>query len=493
VQALSSVPEAVRPALAGAGLACAEAMLAQGQRGEAAELYNRLREMALPNHIRAAATRGAILAAGPSGVDLLVAQLQADDDALFALALGASRELPGSEVATELVSQLPELSPERQALLIAALADRGDQAALPAVLEAAASESLDVRLAATEALGTLGDASAIPLLLESLGQSETRIAAAAQESLASMAGAEVGAAIVSKLVEAKGQSRRLLLELAGRRRIDSAADALARAAEDRDEGIRLAALQGLGMISGAGQLPVLTRHLLGPTSPGDKDAALEALRATCARLAGNDACAEHLVGCLAEAPSESKHALIELLAIVAGPRALEAVAAAARDGNTEMQDTATRVLGEWPGPEAAPPMLELARELDNGKFRIRVLRGYIRIIRQMDLPENQKLTMCRAAMDTAQRDDERRLSLEAMGRIPSTEAMSMALSHADSASLREAACAAVVSIAESIVANEPEATAKALARVLQLTKDADTRQRASDALQKAQSSMIRCP
>jgi HEAT repeat protein len=285
----------------------------------------------------------------------------------------------------------------------------------------------------------------------------------------------------------------LLLELAGRRRIDSAADALARAAEDRDEGIRFAALQGLGLISGVGQLPVLTRHLLGPTSPGDKDAALEALRATCARLAGNDACAEHLVGCLAEAPSESKHALIELLAIVAGPTALEAVAAAARDGNVAMQNTATRVLGEWPDPEAAPPLLKLAREIDNGKFRVRVLRGYIRIIRQMDLPGPQKLTMCRAAMDTAQRDDERRLSLEAMGRIPSTEAMSMALSHADSASLREAACAAVVSIAESIVANEPEATAKALARVLQLTKDADTRQRASDALQKAQSTMSRRP
>jgi HEAT repeat protein len=185
--------------------------------------------------------------------------------------------------------------------------------------------------------------------------------------------------------------------------------------------------------------------------------------------------------------------LIELLAIVAGPTALEAVAAAARDANVEMQNTATRVLGEWPDPEAAPPLLKLARELDNGKFRVRVLRGYIRVIRQMDLPEEQKLTMCRAAMETARRDDERKLSLEAMGRIPSTEAMSMALSHADSASLREAACAAVVSIAESIAASEPEAAAKAMKRVLQLTEDADTRRRASDALQKAQSSMSRHP
>jgi HEAT repeat protein len=492
-QALSTASDAVRPALAGAGLACAEAMAAQGKRGEAATLYNRLRKMALPKHIRAAATRGAILAAEASGLDLLIAQLQAEDDALFASALGVSRDLPGSEVTTKLVSQLSELSPERQALLIAALADRRERAALPAVLERTTSENLDVRIAATEALATLGDVSAVPLLLESLGHSDMRIATAALGSLASMGIPEVDAAIVSKLDEAKGQSRRLLLELAGRRRVVLAADALAQAAEDREEGIRLAALQGLGMISGVGQLPVLTRHLLTPTSPGDRDAAQEALRATCARLAGNNACAEHLVGCLAKASPESKNALIELLAIIAGPTALEAVVAAARDQNVEIQDTATRVLGEWPDPEAAPPLLKLARELDNGKFRIRVLRGCIRIIRQMDLPDQQKLTMCRQAMDTAQRDDERKLALEAVGRIPTTEAMSTALSHADPASLREAACAAVVSIAESIAASEPEAAAKAMERVLHLTKDADTRLRASDALQKAQSSMSRRP
>jgi HEAT repeat protein len=449
--------------------------------------------MALPKHIRLAATRGAILAAEGSGVDLLVEQLQADDDALFAMALGVSRELSGSEVATKLVSHLSELAPERQALLIAALADRRDRAALPAVLEAAASENLEVRIAAIEALATLGDASAVPLLLKSLGHSDMRIATAAQKSLASMAVPEVDAAIASKFAESKGQSRRLLLELAGRRRIVSAADTLAQAAEDRDEEIRVAALQGLGVISGVGQLPVLTRHLLTPTSPGDKDAAQEALRATCARLAGNNDCAEHLVGCLAQVSPESKHAIIELLAIVAGPTALEAVVAAAQEGNAETQDTATRVLGEWPDAEAAPPLLKLASELDNGKFRIRVLRGCIRIIRQMDLPDQQKLTLCRQAMDTAQRDDERKLALEAMGRVSLTEAMSEALSHADLASLRESACAAVVSIAESIAASEPEATAKAMERVLQLSKDADTQQRASDALQKARSSMNRHP
>lgn len=461
--------------------------MAQGQRGEAAELYNRLRDMALPNHIRTAATRGAILAAEGSGVDLLVEQLQSDDDALFALALGVSRELSGTDVATRLAGQLPQLSPERQILLVAALADRGDRAALPAVLEAARGEALDVRIAAIEALATLGDDSVVPLLLESLGHADMQLAAAAQQSLATMGVPEVDAAIAGRLDEAEGQSRRLLLELAGRRRIVSAADALAQAAEDRGEDIRLAALQGLGMISGVGQLPVLTRHLLTPTSPGDKDAAQEALRATCARLAGNDACAAHLVGCLAEACPESTQALIELLGIVASPTALEAVVAAARNENVEMQNTATRVLGEWPDPEAAPPLLKLARDLDNDKFRIRVLRGYIRIIRQMDLPDQQKLTMCRAAMETAPRDDERKLALEAMGRIPSTEAMSAALRHAESASLSESACAAAVSIAESIASREPEAAAEAMERVLQLTKDTDTQQRASDVLHKAQS------
>jgi hypothetical protein len=165
----------------------------------------------------------------------------------------------------------------------------------------------------------------------------------------------------------------------------------------------------------------------------------------------------------------------------------------ARDANVEIQDTATRVLGKWPGPEAAPSLLELARQLTSGKYRTRALRGYIRIIRQMDLPDQQKLAMCREAMGTAQRDDERRLTLEAVGRVASIEAMSLALAHADSAGVREAACAAVVSIAENIVASEPIATAKAMEQVLQLTRNADTRQRATDVLRTTRTDQSRQP
>ncbi|NQT37545.1 MAG: HEAT repeat domain-containing protein [Planctomycetes bacterium] len=61
-QALAKTPDASRLAVADACLGCAEALLDQGQRAEAATLYNCVGNTKLPKHFRVAAMRGAILA-----------------------------------------------------------------------------------------------------------------------------------------------------------------------------------------------------------------------------------------------------------------------------------------------------------------------------------------------------------------------------------------------------------------------------------------------
>ncbi|MBN2473615.1 MAG: HEAT repeat domain-containing protein [Pirellulales bacterium] len=59
---LGSVPPKVRPAVADATLACAEALLAADKPGEAAALYESVTKAELPKHFRVAATYGLIQA-----------------------------------------------------------------------------------------------------------------------------------------------------------------------------------------------------------------------------------------------------------------------------------------------------------------------------------------------------------------------------------------------------------------------------------------------
>jgi hypothetical protein len=62
--------------------------------------------------------------------------------------------------------------------------------------------------------------------------------------------------------------------------------------------------------------------------------------------------------------------------------------------------------------DAAPVLLDLAKTLDDARLKTRALRGYLRIVRQLDLPTDRRLAMCEEAIAVAQRDEERRLAAE---------------------------------------------------------------------------------
>ena len=105
---------------------------------------------------------------------------------------------------------------------------------------------------------------------------------------------------------------------------------------------------------------------------------------------------------------------------VGGTRSLGIVSADAHSTNAETQDAAMRALGNWPSVKAAPLLLDLAKNLDSDKLKSRALRGYIRLARQMDLSPDRRLAMCEEALRTARRDDEKKLVLAVLVRIPST-------------------------------------------------------------------------
>ena len=66
-QTLAKAPAKLRPVVADACLACAEALLAQDKRSEAAAMYQRVGKADLPKHFRVAAAHGALLARQPAG------------------------------------------------------------------------------------------------------------------------------------------------------------------------------------------------------------------------------------------------------------------------------------------------------------------------------------------------------------------------------------------------------------------------------------------
>lgn len=447
--ALTDAPDTVRSAVAEGCVLCAEQLLAAGKAEDAARLYDRVRQADVPKQRIVEATRGAILARKADGVPLLFEQIQSDDKALVGIALMTARELSGEGVTKALMANLSKVSADRQGLVILALADRGDAAVLPAMIEAAKGGSDSVRIAAIDVMKQLGDATCVPVLLEVAAKADAEVSQAARDALEALPGDGVDEDVAARLAQAKGAAREVLIELVGARRIP-AVPALLEAAKDADANIRTAALTALGETVDLDHVSILIQRVVAPEQAEDREPATKALLAACVRMPDRDACAEKLVAAMPQADMPEKISLLEIMGAMEGATALKAVGAAAKDGSPELQDVASQLLGKWMTVEAAPVLLDLAKSDIDGKYKIRAMRGYIRIARQFDLPEKQRMEMCDTAMKAAEREEEKTLVLEVLQRYPSVEAMRLAVAAAKTPELADAAKATALVIAQEI-------------------------------------------
>jgi HEAT repeat protein len=445
---LADAPSAIRSAVAEGCIRCAERLLVEGNGVQAVKLFDAVCRAEVPKERIVEATRGAILARGPAGAPLLVEQLRSPDKARLAIGLRVARELAGREATVALAAELPRAAPERQALLIMALADRGDITALPAVLEAARSGSDEVRIAAVRALGQLGNASCVPVLLEAAWGADAGLSQTAVSVLAAVPGKEVDDDVIGRLAKAEGKTRLVLIQLAGLRSMDAAVPLLRKAADDPDAQVRSAALIALGRTIAPDDLPVLITRVAQAQSPDEAAVAIQSLAGACQRMADREACAERLVAAASSSSVAAKCRFLEVLAALGGTKALEAVAAAAKDTQPDVQETASRLLGEWMEMDAASVLLDLANSPADDKYRIRALRGYIRLLRQFPMPDDQRAEMCRVAMETAQRPAEKKLVLEVIGRHPNAAMLSLAIQAAKVPELKNEAVAVAMMIAE---------------------------------------------
>ena len=477
-QAFAAAKPSVRSAIAEGGILCAERLLADGNSTAAAEVYDAIRKADLPKQRILEATRGAIIARGDQGIPLLVEQLKSPDKAMFQIALSTARELPGTKVVEALSAQLADAAPQRASLILYAIGDREGVAMPPAVLEAATTGDKQVRLAAIELVGKLGDASAVPPLLEIAGESDAELSQAAKTALTGLPGKKVDAEIAARLPAAKGRSQAILIELVGERRIDATSE-LVKALKQSDESIRNAALIALGETVAPSDLNVLISEVIEAKNDDDRQSAEKALHSASIRMPNREATAAELAGAMPSASTAAKASLVRILGAMGGPKALRTIAMAAKTGDDELQDAATRVLGQWMTADAAPVLLEITKDPSSKKYHVRALRGYLRIARQLkQLPDRERIAMAREALEIAQRPEERELALDVLKRCPSAEAVELASSLLDDAELRQRAVEAAVFIGEKIKETDPAAAKTAGQKALEAAPSGELADRA---------------
>jgi HEAT repeat protein len=475
---------ALRLAVGDALMTCADGLLAQRNAGQAAAIYERLMGPDQSPRLRAAALRGLAAARPNQAVSLVLAALREDGSPRQQVAAELARELPGAAATRALASLLPQLTATGQVLLLSALTERADKAALPAAVKLCASADLAVRLQALGVVGALGDPSVVRLLVSHASSGAETEREAARTSLAVLRGRDVNSAIMRALEGSEPAARVELVNALGRRGATEAGPRLLKAAEDPDPEVRVSALRVLRGLSRLDDLPALVALLL-QSQTTDRNELEQTVIAVARQGADDTQRTSVLLSKLREATTpEGKNSLLQVLGSLGGPQALGALRQATQDPNSEVRLAVARLLADWPSDEPLRDLLSTVRGATESQLRLVALRGLIRLIgRNEARSPKEALDLYREAMSLTSSASEKRMVLSGLAEVRTLAALEYAASFLSDPVLRPEAEAALLALARGIVAAYPEQTTAAMKQMMAGATTEAIRQQAQGILQ----------
>ena len=464
-----------------------------GNSKEAARIYRTLwKQRADPaeRHVRCAAILGLANSQGIDAMDELVAAMNSADLQIRAAATQAAVSMPGEDVTEKWVARLESVSADAKPGVIALLAERGGEAARGAILDAMRERDEGVRLAAIEAARAFKGTSTVPPLIAFLASKDTKAHDAARKSLERIPGDEASAAIASALGAAAPEVRRDLLGVLTVRGARQQSDAVLAATKDTDKGVQESALRALEALGEEKHVPAVVDIVVKTDTGSVRGAAEKALGAICGR-SNRDNCVQMILPALAGAGVDAKCALIRILGKAPAAKALDAVRAALTDSDAGIQDAAVRALSEWPSRAVAPDLLQIARSGRSRTQQVLALRGYVRLVKEQKFKNADKVAMYKEAMGAAQRPDEKKMILSALGEVKDIEAVKLIAASLGDAALREEAAAAAVRIGRDFrgdVRKEPlkQIIVPTMQKVLAISKNKNVRRDAERVLKDTQ-------
>jgi len=484
----------LRFAATDAYLRCAEDLVAEGKAEQASVIYKELAGKDEAAIIRSAAIKGLADTGGQGAVTIVIAALQDRARMVRSIARGCVRTMQGEDVTELFASELPEKSPAEQVLLIGALADRGDPAALPAITALSKSGDSEVRKAALHAVGKLGDASCVGFLVQvAAGASSSKEKAAAMNSLNQLPGDGVDDAIVKAMQSSQASSRSELIQVLYDRNAAGAVPALLAEAENPDSKVRRAAFKALSRLAGEKDMPSLVKLLVRMPDKSSRRDAERAAVTVSRKISDEEGRADAVLAALrAEERVPVKCSLLRVLGGIANRKTLETVIIASKETEPAVRDTAVRSLVKWPNAAAAEVLLDIYLQTDNRIHRLLALRGFVRLLAlpEQNRPVQKTLEMCRRAMSHADSIAEKKLVLSGLANVGDAEALIMVEPFLQTEEIRAEAAIAVIKIAGAIAQKDPDRARTAMNKLLAGLQDENLRRQTEDVLRQIQESQI---
>ena len=479
------ISEPLRAAVIDGSLDVAGQWVRAGKTAGAVKIYEQLRGRQWPRRAQAGALVG-LLAAKPDDAAALVVEALADKDAVLrATAIARVPSLKGDGVTALLAGQLPKIPADCQTLLINALADRGDPAAMQAIIKASSSGSADVRLAAIKAIGKVGDVTCVDVLCKAVADGQGDEPQAGADSLRMLRGDGVDAALMRAVKTAQPAGRAVLIEVLGDRKADGVTPMLLSAAGDKDTGVQVAGLKALGRLATPADLPAIVELLVSANNAAARAEAQRTVVLVSRKVADKSAQADVVLAALTAAKSaQARIVLIQAVGKIGGSKAFQAVKAALGDKDAGVNDAAVRALAAWSDAQAIDALLALVDNAKGNVHRVLALRGAAGLLASAQRPAKRKLEIYTGLLRKADSAQDKKLILAGLGGLDDPAALKVVEGLLTEPAVKAEAELAMVNIAGRITATAPAAAAAAARKLIAETRNNRIRRQAQDILKK---------
>jgi len=448
--------EALHAAINDGLLRCAERLGAEDEPA-AHELYADVLKHTELDHVRTAAYRGMIFTAGSEARTLVTSALLGEDPILWAAALPAVRAPGGPEAARAFAALIGSVPKAVLPGLLEALVQRGDPAAAPAVAEAVDDPDAAVRAMAVRALGLIGAGSEVPVLVRVAAHGETPGRAAAAAALARLSAPDASAVLLALVEEADAAETVALAEALGRRRAEEGKPVLRRLARNDDAAIRTAAVLALGEAGDVGDATLMCALAARAEDAAERTAAGRALVLLAERLDTPPEFVEAVLSSLGKDDADLRCAMLGVCGQLRNPRLLLALGEAVGDDASDIQDAAIRALADSPDPGALAYLLPVSETAPTLTHRVLALRAVARLASDAaELEATVREEALLRGLAAAERAEEKRLLLGALGGCHTAGALDCTQAHLSEGDVATEAAVAWAQIVEALREAHPE-------------------------------------
>lgn len=407
----------------------------------------------------------------------MIVNLLGDPDREFrAAGLEQIRNSAKGATATQLFAgQLANLDDDGKIALLNALADRGDTAARPAVLELFnASKDDKVRAAAVSSLGSLGSDADLPLLIKELAAPSGVEQNAAKRSLIQISGTAITKTLAAESKTATPAVRTAIIDVLTTRRAGDESAAFLAAAVDDNGQVRGSAMNALGQLGRPEQLADMLPGVLKAQKGGERDQAERNVAMVCARIDNEEKRGKTLIEAVNKVPADERDELLPLIGRVGGKTLINYVGDIASSSDPARRKFGIDALSKWPDATVADKLLEIASKTTDPAERNQAFQGYVKISATRDnRSDKQRLERMKEAMKAAKSPEEQTFVINRTRTAYDVESVRFVLPYVEQPQFAQIACETIVEIAHHREVRDPHKAEfdKVLDKVIETTKD----------------------